>query len=514
VASATRCRFSNARRDHPKAPSPCALPAQSMTHSILESAPALAALSKGWLAGKRLDGSKVEKSGAKTTALQTLREQQSSPNCRRLALKRPDSRQILACFFRQMVFIVGMTIWILALVLLVSLAALGFRQGAVRVAFSLVGIIVSALLAAPFAKYVSPILPHLGVHDPTAIWMISPLIVFLILLIPFKSLGFFVHRKMEVYFKYKAEGMQLIRWNRLNARLGLCLGPINALAYLVLISFVIFDLSYWTTQIATSDDEAKWIKLLNQMGQDSETTGFAQIARAIDPMPDNYFKYADLAGLLVQNPQLSDRLADYPMFISLTERDDFKQLGQNPDFQNAWKQRGPIQPLLNNDQFKSIWQNQETVDLVWNILQDNYDDLCTYLKTGQSPKYSSQKIVGRWDLNNGATTARLLESRPVISSREMRTLRVWVTQSYTNTAFVAGGDGQAFLKNLPHMIIQPGKPPTSETATWQGKWKSDGTDYELSLSSGGKDQSMPAQTDGSRLTIKDEKTTLVFDRED
>ena len=34
--------------------------------------------------------------------------------------------------------------------------------------------------------------------------------------------------------------MQLIRWNRLNARLGLCLGPINALAYLVLISFVIF----------------------------------------------------------------------------------------------------------------------------------------------------------------------------------------------------------------------------------------------------------------------------------
>jgi hypothetical protein len=109
--------------------------------------------------------------------------------------------------------------------------------------------------------------------------MLSPLIVFWVLLIPFKSVGFLVHRKVELYFKYKAEGMQMIRWARLNARLGLCLGPINALAYLVLISFVIFDLSYWSAQVAISDDEGKMIKLLNRLGRDSETTGFAQIAR-------------------------------------------------------------------------------------------------------------------------------------------------------------------------------------------------------------------------------------------
>ena len=331
-----------------------------------------------------------------------------------------------------------MTIWILALGLLISLAALGYRQGAVRVAFSLVGIIISALLAAPLARYVKPILPHVGIHDPTVIWMVSPVIVFVILLIPFKSLGFFVHRKMEVYFKYKGEGMQLIRWNRLNARLGLCLGPINALAYLVLISFVIFDLSYWSAQVAISGDESRLIKLLNQMGRDSETTGFAQIARAIDPMPDSYFQYADLAGLLIQNPQLGGRLADYPMFISLTERDDFKQLGQNTDFQNAWKQHAPIQQLLDNAQFKSLWENQDTVNLVWGIVQDNYDDLVAYLKTGKSAKYSSEKIVGRWDFNTAATTGKLLESRPVISSREMRALRAWVTQAYDENRVCRG----------------------------------------------------------------------------
>jgi len=408
----------------------------------------------------------------------------------------------------------GVTIWILALGLLISLSALGFRQGAIRVSFSLVGIIISALLAAPLAKYVKPILPHVGVHDPTVIWLVAPVIVFWILLIPFKSLGFFVHRKVELYFKYKTDGMQLIRWNRLNSRLGLGLGLMNALAYLVLISFIIFDLSYWTVQVATSDDEGKIIRLLNQMGRDSESTGFAQIARAVDPMPDTYFKYADLAGLLCQNPQLQGRLADYPMFISLSQRDDFKQLGQDSDFQNSWKQRAPIQQMLNNGQFKSIWENQDADNLVLGIVHDNYDDLCAYLQTGKSAKYDSEKIIGYWDFNAGATTARILDARPVISSREMRALRTWVTQAYTKTAFIAGADGQAFLDSLPHVKTQPGQPPTTETASWQGTWNNNGAIYDLSLSSGGKKQSMPAQMDGTRLTIKDDKTMLVFDHQE
>jgi uncharacterized membrane protein required for colicin V production len=412
-----------------------------------------------------------------------------------------------------------MTIWILALGLLISLAALGYRQGAIRVAFSLIGIIISAILAGPFAKYVYPILPRVGIHNPTVIWLVSPVIVFWILMIPFKSVAFLVHRKVELYYKYKAEGLQALRWMRLNARLGLCLGPLNALVYLVLISFIIFDLSYWSVQVAVSDDESRWIKLLNRLGRDSEATGFSQIARAVDPMPDSYFKYADLAGFLIQNPQLRERLANYPMFISLTERPDFKELGRNTEFQNAWKQHAPLGQLLDNPQFKSIRENQDTVNLVWGIVQENFDDLFDYLKTGKSARYGSLAIVGRWYFNIAATTSKLLESRPVISSREMRALRAWVSQSYTNTAFVAGADRQAFLKDLPHTTVhpappgQPAPPPTTEIETWQGRWKPDGTAYELALSSGGKKQSMPAQVDGTRLTIHDDKITLVFDHE-
>lgn len=409
-----------------------------------------------------------------------------------------------------MVFIVCMTIWILALVLLASLAGLGYRQGVVRVAFSLIGIFIAALLAGPLSGPVRALLPHLGMHDQTEVWLVSPFIVFVILLGVVKSAGFVASRKVEVHFKYHAGELKLLLWNRLNRRLGLCLGVVNGLVYLVLISFVIYDFSYWTAQVATSDDEPRSVRLLNQMGHDMESTGMAKVARAIDPMPEMYFKAADLAGLLYQNPQLADRLANYPMFTSLGERDDFKLLGADADFQGAWKSHSPIGHLLNNPDALAIWRNNDTADLVWGIVQSNFDDLNGYLKTGHSEKYDSEKILGRWDFNVGASVGMLLETQPKIKSSEMEAARAYWTQEYAQTTFLAGADGQAFLKNLPQFKAQPGP---VETATWQGQWKSDDTNYDLSLTSNGQNKSMTASTDGLRLTIKDDKSTLIFDRD-
>src|SRR5580700_6887034 len=117
-----------------------------------------------------------------------------------------------------------MTIWILALVLFASLGALGYRQGAVRVAFSLIGIFISALLAGPLAKPIRPLLPHLGIHNPVLVWLVAPFVMFVIILTLFKSAGFFVHRKLDVHYKYHEGDLGQLLWVRLNHRLGLCLG--------------------------------------------------------------------------------------------------------------------------------------------------------------------------------------------------------------------------------------------------------------------------------------------------
>jgi hypothetical protein len=413
-----------------------------------------------------------------------------------------------------MLFTVAMFIWILALVLLAACIALGHKLGAINAAFTFVGIVLAGLLAGPLGGLFKHLLGHVGIHNETMAWAIAPILPFFIILFLFKAAGFFVHRKVAVYYKYQAGDLRLALWERLNARVGACVGTLNGTAYIVLISVVVFNLSYWTVQVTslngeTRDGETRATKLVNHLGQDLQSTGLNKAAYSLVKMPDNFYKVADLCGMICQNPQLSDRLGRYPAFISLIERDDLQQLLQNGDFTNAWNSHAPIGEMLNEPAVKSILQNNELMDVVWVTVQTNLDDLMAYLKTGKSPKYDGEAILGRWDFNVGTSIAMLRQARPNIPASEMRGIRALWTQGFADTTFIAGGDGQAFLKNLPNFKKQPPSPET-----WKGSWSGNGTNYDLSLASNGETKTMTAETIGTRMTLKDDKNTLIFDRED
>jgi hypothetical protein len=347
------------------------------------------------------------------------------------------------------------------------------------------------------------------VQNPALIWALPPLAAFILILILFKVIGFFVHRKVYLFYKYQAGDLRLTLWERLNSRLGLCVGLLNGTAYLLLVSFLIFNFSYWTVQVAPSSTESVLIRFPNQMGRDLEATGLSGPARAIVSMPDRYYQLADLAGLLRQNPRLKDRLGKYPAFLSLTERDDFKQLGQDSDFQSAWKNLAPVSQLLNDQPFRAMLKNSDLTTMVLGILEANWDDLNGYLKTGKSPSYDSEKILGRWDFNVNVSVGTLLIKRPNIPPAEIKALRSLWSDAYSRTVFVAGADHQAFLENLPHFTVQNGAAAVDNRTTLQGQWKSNGADYDLSLDG----KSMTAHTDGLRLTLKSDVETFVFDRE-
>ena len=51
-----------------------------------------------------------------------------------------------------------MTIWLLAVLLLAALAALGLRQGAIRVLLSFFGIVIGGLLAGPVGHLFKPLI--------------------------------------------------------------------------------------------------------------------------------------------------------------------------------------------------------------------------------------------------------------------------------------------------------------------------------------------------------------------
>ena len=404
----------------------------------------------------------------------------------------------------------GMTIWILAILLMAATALAGWRQGAIRGAFTFVGIFFGVLLAVPLGRLFHPLLPHLGASNPIMAWALAPLVGFIVVQIAFAITAFTVHRKVEYFYKYVAGDLRLSLWERTNGRLGLCVGLLNGAAYFVLACFVIFNLTYLTTQVAASPHQPTLIRFVNQLGNDLQATGLARTGSAVGSPPEIYFKVADLSGLLMQNPQVAPRVADYPGLVSVWERDDMQALVQDPTITNALAAGASLGDIINAPAVQDFLKNPALTKLFEGIVQTNLDDLTTYLHTGKSPLYDGEKILGRWQVNVGVTVAWLRQDRPRILASEMRALRALWTQAYAPTVYLLTGDHQLFIKNLPRFQSVAGQPPFAPEH-WKGDWSLDGTNYTLHATFNGADKFMTATLQGVRLQVKDGQTLLILD---
>lgn len=414
-----------------------------------------------------------------------------------------------------------MTFWLLALVLLASLAGIGYRQGAIRVAFSLVGILVGILLAGPLGKLVKPLLVVLGLKTPPFAWLLAPLVVFVVISVIFKVGALVVHRKVDVYFRYHAGDLRQVLWERLSRRLGLCLALVNGALYLILLSSVIYPLSYWTVQVATEgnntseDRDPKMMRILNRLGHDLQGTGFAKVARAVDRMPQVWYDSADLAGLIYKNPLSEARLSRYPAFLGLAERPEFQDMASDAQFTELLMRPAPIMTLLDHPKVQAIIQNPDTLMLIWSTVVPDLKDVSTCLVTAKSAKYDSERILGRWSFNVNVTMNLLRRAKPNISSKEMQLWKRWMMAAFAKTSLVAMTDHQAILKNTPPLRLPAaGAAASGGPQTLKGQWKDLDGKYQLSLSGGSKDELLTATIESDRLTIAGEGMGVAFDRED
>lgn len=404
-----------------------------------------------------------------------------------------------------------MMMWLLALVLIASVAALGYRQGAIRVAFSFVGIVLGALVAVPLGGLLRPLLAALGMHNQLYRYLLAPLIVFVAISILFKVAAATVHHKVDVHFKYHAGDLRLALWERLNARVGLCLGVLNGVAYVILLAFVIYSLSYCTVQVASSDEDPRWMRILNRLGRDTESSGLAKAAHALDKRVV-WYDAADLAGVLYHNPLAEARLARYPAFLGISERPEFKDLGSDKDFTELRLRRAPIMAVLEHPRVQAILENPETVSLIWTTVTPNIQDLENYLRTGISARFGQEKILGRWNFDPNYALAMMRRARTNMTSIEAQKLKKWVAASFAQTSLVAMPDHQVLLKNLPQVRVpNPNAPQTSPTQTIQGQWKAAAGKYDLTFAGG---TEIPAAIDGERLKMNYEGMDLAFLPED
>jgi hypothetical protein len=405
-----------------------------------------------------------------------------------------------------------MTIWLLAVLLLAALGALGFRQGAIRVTLSFFGIVIGGLLAAPLGHLFKPLLSASGIKHPVWLMLLPPVIGFLIVLTLFKVAGFVLNNKMEFHFKYNVGELQQAMWERLNHRLGLCLGLFNGAAYLVLISVAVYLLSYWTVQMATPESDPRGVKILNRMGKDLEVTGMNRVAVSVNHMPTNYFMAADIVGLIYKNPLLEARLSRYPAIISLAELPPFQDLANDTHFTEMRMRQASLLEIINYPKVQAIIQNPEMVKTVTNALLPNLPDLQAYLNTGKSQTFNDE-IYGRWDFDVNGAMALFRKSHPNLSAVEFKRRREAYLTDFAKTTFVAAPPDLAVLKNYPHFNMGT-RPPTVELQNSQGHWTGISGTYTVTLQVDGKDQQLSGELHGDRLALSNPEVNMGFVKEE
>jgi hypothetical protein len=408
-----------------------------------------------------------------------------------------------------------MLIWLLALILFGCLGYAGYAMGAIRAAASLVGIIIAAILAPHLGRIFTPLLSALTVKNPMLLWVLGPFIAFLVVLAVFKIIGHAAHRKVDVYYKYKAGDLRMGLFNRLNARTGIAVGVLNAAVYLVLISWVIYVFSYTTSQIAATDSVAWYVKLLNQAGEGLQSSGMNKVTAAVDGMPDSYYQTADIAGLVYHNDLLEGRLTRYPAFLAIGERPVFQDIGNDKEFSELRQRQPPISDIIDNPKAQAILNDPNQLKDIWAVLKPTLPDLTTYLKTGQSAKYDAEKILGRWDFSLKGALNAFKRNNPKVTVPEMQRVKQALTMCFAKTTFVATPepDKLAFLKDYGKLIppTKPKTPPTVDVKSFSGTWSGDGSKYDISLPDKG--GSFEGTVEGDTLIVTGDLLPMVFERQ-
>jgi hypothetical protein len=237
----------------------------------------------------------------------------------------------------------------------------------------------------------------------------------------------------------------------------------------------------------------------------------SKVARSVDRTSPAYYDTADIAGIIYNTPLLEARLSRYPAFLGVGEQPPMRDLGADNSFTELRLAKKPITDLLDHPKAQGVWKNPGLMSAIQKALVPNLQDLRTYLETGGSPKFDSERILGRWNVDVNGSIGLLRRSKPNLTSSQMQAIKGALTVGFGGASFIATPEQHAFLKNFRPKTAAGGL--AAQAQTWQGEWNQSGNGYDLKFSVDGKDEHLTANFEGNRLTITGAGMDLAFNRE-
>lgn len=395
-------------------------------------------------------------------------------------------------------------LWIIALLCLGIVGAIGYYQGPIRVACSLLGLIFGSLLAVPLSPLTKKILPIFGVQHPAWDLFLPALIAFLIVLIAFKILGNVLHRKLSIFYKYKKDDKSYYRWNRLYSRLGLCLGLLNGAFYFFLLMLPIYIAGYFTTEVAHGAQDPSSVQNITKLREEMQNMKVDHVLAGYDPTPKQAYKASDIVGLVSHNPLLESRLAHYPPFLAIGERPEFKDLANDVQLQQMIQSQASIGDILKYPKVQALATNAAVAKELTQTVGQDLDDLTEYLKTGHSPKYDTQPILGVWKIDRDATFAGERKKLQNPKPKDITNLR---------NNLMPLMSGLNITVTTDHGFIVRKETGNGVQVVGNGTWKKEGDSYIVNLPNNQPDNVEAALKGDDRLLLPRNGVTMVFSKD-
>jgi hypothetical protein len=395
-----------------------------------------------------------------------------------------------------------MITWMLVLAFLGVVALVGFYQGAVRVACSLLGLLLATALAMPLSEVIKPLLKLVGLGHPTLLAFLGPVIAWLVVVVACKIGGLQLHRKLETYYKYKANDTHRLLFERMNARVGIPLGLANGAVYFLLFATVTDVLGYASRQLAPSDKEGVGWRALNGLHRSQEATGVNKAVAGLNPATPFYLDAVDALATVFHNPAAQKRLATYPPFLTLAETERFTKMGNDTGFQSAWTAGPAFGDFIETEHVKPLVRDRELYTNLVARLGGDVKDLQAYLDTSKSPKFDDEKILGRWKFQLRDSFQAARKKKTNMTSAEINRLRR-ALGLLNNATLLATPDGKAALR-----MMEGGK-----TTAIEGAWRNlGGYKYALDLTEKNRKLDLEATVDGDRVTFTKDGLAVVFEK--
>jgi hypothetical protein len=416
-----------------------------------------------------------------------------------------------------------MTIWILAVILFGIVGALGRQVGGLRMCISLVGVIVAMFAAGPLSPFVRQLLETVGTKNPITVWMLSAPLAFLGILLAFNSAAVAVWIKVSGYYRFRATDDIRMRWERLEAGTGLAAGVAAAVVYLVAASAYVYHVAYYTRQLESPTDNPLWVKLVNKMGEDLSSSGFDRVATGLGRPGPTFFQTADTLGMLYHNGDLQARLADYPLFTSLTEVPDLQGILTNEAYAVMLPAQTNISLLLKDPNSSQLFNHPEIQRVVRDV---DLPDLLKFFETGVSEKYAKEPLVGKWQFDINTTIRQFAAANPKVTVANQNRIKALLKFRMSDYQLISTPDQKIFVKGsqkplsnfnglLGTLFTVPVQAPGAKTnaplqTVAQGSWKLEGDKYQVTIQTEGAEKTVDVQPDKGRLTVPVGNNTLVF----